>query len=99
MKEPRKRKGWIFFGLGCFALGAAVMDLVRNGTAAVLLSVSIIFGKYLMGKIMGVFFDGELAAFKKQFQIKDPIKRQIWRHAHDHHGGKFKNCRRPECAL
>lgn len=100
VKEPTRRRGWIFFGLGCIALGVVADQIIKEGWNAVALSVVVIFGKYLLGKIGAVFFDGEWARLKQSVIGGDPVKQAIWHsHRRHRHKAKFRDCLEPGCII
>ena len=86
-------------GLAGMFAGLALTETIRGGWHAWPILVGTLFGKWLIGKIAGLFFDEELKKLKKRFAFKDPVKTQIWHHRRNRHTGRFKDCRLPECAL
>lgn len=99
MKNQNKNKARLIFIAIGICIGLVLAETGKGGWKAWLLLGGTLFGRWLLGQIAGIFFADELRAIKKRLRLKDPVKRQIWRHKKEGHTGRFKDCRKPACAL
>ena len=85
--------------LAGICVGLVLAEALRGGWQAVFLLVGTLLGRWLLGKIAGLFFDDELDRLKARLRFRDPVKRQIWQHKQAGHVGRFRDCRLPECFM
>lgn len=99
MRLSTAHKGIALAAIGGVIVGLGLADTFWGGWRAWPIFIGTLLGRWLIGKIAGLFFDEELKKLKKRLTPKDPIKTQIWHHRRQHHPGRFKDCRKPACAL